>query len=47
MGEREKGRKEKGKGRNEEKGNLVILVEFVKFDCLVAKTYYHENPKIS
>jgi hypothetical protein len=31
VGEREKGRKEKGKGRNEEKGNLVILVEFVKF----------------
>jgi hypothetical protein len=40
---------EKGRGRvgEGEKENFVILAEFIKFDCLVAKTYYHENPKIS
>jgi hypothetical protein len=46
MGEKEKGRKEmkwrmrKGEG---EKENLVIFVEIVKFDCLVAKIFYYEN----
>jgi hypothetical protein len=46
--EREKGRKgEREKGRVGERENLVILGEFIKFDSLVAKTYNHENPKIS
>ena len=39
-GEEEK----KKKRRNGERENLVILVEFIKFDCLAAKIYYYENP---
>jgi hypothetical protein len=32
---------EGGKGR---KFFLALLVEIVNFDCLVAKTFYYENP---
>jgi len=34
-------------GRKGEKGNFVISAEIIKFDYLVAKSYYYENPKIS
>jgi hypothetical protein len=51
--EREKGRKgegvkederEKGRKGEGEKENLVIIVGIAKFDYLVAKIFYYENP---